>query len=77
MTTRTETIDLTPTWSEMGEIYIGLAESGEIKAIRGLREDARKAFAMASAMVIMSQDWDAAQKERFHLLCKQSRRQGA
>ncbi|VWC52657.1 hypothetical protein BLA23254_08049 [Burkholderia lata] len=45
----TETIDLTPTWGEVGNLYARLAESGETAAIRGMRSEAAKAFAAAQA----------------------------
>jgi hypothetical protein len=43
------TIDITPTWGEWGGIYARFAESGEIKAIMGLRHDYARAFSYAQA----------------------------
>ena len=45
----TDTIDLTPTWGEVGNMYVRLAESGEVAAIRRMRSEAAKAFAAAQA----------------------------
>jgi hypothetical protein len=43
------TIDVTPTWGEIGILYVRLAESGERQAIRAMRDDVAKAFAFAEA----------------------------
>lgn len=51
----TETIDITPTWGNIGALYVRLAESQEVKAIRGMRADVARAFASAEALkAIMS-----------------------
>ncbi|WP_321809038.1 hypothetical protein [Burkholderia sp. BCC1993] len=51
----TETIDITPTWGNIGALYVRLAESQEVKAIRGMRSDVARAFASAEALkAIMS-----------------------
>lgn len=60
-----ETIDLTPTWSAIGEIYIVFAESNEQTAIRGMAPEIRKAFAIATATVAASADWDESTKAAF------------
>ncbi|OIQ72192.1 hypothetical protein GALL_461880 [mine drainage metagenome] len=44
-----ETIDLTPSWGEWGNLYRRFAESGEAKAIKMLRPDFAKAMASAEA----------------------------
>lgn len=77
METNTRMIDITPTWSAIGEIYIRLAESNEQKAIRGMRDEIRKAFAIASAAVAMSKEFDDAQKQRFQQLLGQHIEQDA
>ena len=46
----TETIDMTPSWGEIGTLYVRLAESQEVKAIRGMRADVARAFAAAQAL---------------------------
>ncbi|KAJ3472450.1 hypothetical protein NLI96_g13347 [Meripilus lineatus] len=47
-------IDMTPTWGEVGNIYTRCAESGETKAVRGMRSEAAKAFAAAAAFQAIS-----------------------
>lgn len=44
------TIDMTPTWGEIGVLYARLAESREVKAIREMRPDVARAFAAAQAL---------------------------
>ncbi|RBB38899.1 hypothetical protein DPV79_16095 [Burkholderia reimsis] len=44
-----KSIDMTPTWGEVGNIYTRCAESGETKAVRGMRSEVAKAFAAAEA----------------------------
>ncbi|MEY2152339.1 hypothetical protein AB7849_15645 [Rhodanobacter sp. 115] len=43
------TIDLTPTWGELGNVYTRMAESGERAAARGMRGEVARAFALAEA----------------------------
>ncbi len=43
-------IDLTPTWGEFGNIYTRLAESKEVKAIKGMRCEVARAMAAAQAL---------------------------
>lgn len=43
-------IDMTPTWGELGNLYCRLAETQEVKAIRGMRSEMAKAFAAAEAL---------------------------
>ncbi|EGQ60818.1 hypothetical protein GGI1_02807 [Acidithiobacillus sp. GGI-221] len=45
-----EMIDVTPTWGEFGRMYVHLAESQEVKVIRGLRSEIAKAMAAAEAL---------------------------
>ncbi|MFW6855329.1 hypothetical protein ACODYM_28980 [Burkholderia gladioli] len=44
-----ETIDITPTWGEIGLFFSRLAVSGETEAIRAARPDMARAFAAAAA----------------------------
>lgn len=44
------TIDVTPTWGELGNLYCRLAEAQEVKAIRGMRSEVAKAFAAAESL---------------------------
>lgn len=45
------TIDITPTWSEWGNLYRRFAESGETKAIKHLAPDLKRVFAMTQGFV--------------------------
>lgn len=44
------TIDLTPTWGEIGNVYARLVASNEQKALEGMRSEAARAFAAAEAL---------------------------
>lgn len=68
----TEYIDLTPSWTTVGQIYIRLAESGEQKAIQAMRPEIRRVFAMAEASQIMHDELSDAQKERLQTLYEQA-----
>lgn len=43
------TVDLTPTWGEIGNVYARMAESGERAVVRELRGELARAFAFAEA----------------------------
>lgn len=43
------TIDLTPTWGEIGNVYTRMAETGEHAAAREMHSEAARAFAFAEA----------------------------
>ncbi|KWH50716.1 hypothetical protein [Burkholderia cepacia] len=45
-----KTIDLTPTWGEVGLLYARLAASREVKALEHMRPEAARAFAAAQAL---------------------------
>ena len=45
-----QTIDLTPTWGEVGSISCRLAESGETRAVKGMRSEVARAMAAAQAL---------------------------
>ena len=59
-----QTIDLTPAWGEIGNLYVRLAESGEVKALAGMRREAAKAFAAAQALLAVQKDLPADLAER-------------
>jgi hypothetical protein len=46
-----KTIDITPTWSEWGNVYRRFAESGETQAIKALAADLKRVFAMTEGFV--------------------------
>lgn len=48
--TDNDTIDLTPTWGEIGTLVMRLAMSGETKALAAMKNDVAKAFASAQAL---------------------------
>lgn len=50
------TIDITPTWGEVGNIYMRFAESGEREAARAYRDQAAKASAFAEAFKTIHPD---------------------
>lgn len=47
--TEAKVIDLTPTWSEVGNIYIHLVESNATQALTNLKPNAQMAFVAATA----------------------------
>jgi len=59
-----QTIDLTPTWGEIGTLYVRLAESGEVKALAGMRREVARAFAAAQALLAVQNDLPADLAER-------------
>jgi hypothetical protein len=48
--TKEITIDMTPTWGQIGAMYVRLAESKEVKAIRAMRSEVARAFSAAQAL---------------------------
>lgn len=56
------TIDMTPTWGEIGLLYTRLAESREVKAIREMRPDVARAFAAAQALQMIQASLTDAQR---------------
>lgn len=54
-----QTIDLTPTWGEIGNIYARLAESGETEAVARLRSEVARAFAASQALMAIKNDLPA------------------
>lgn len=50
MTGKTNTIDMTPTWGEIGYFYARLAASNEQKAMEPMRSEVARAFAAAEAL---------------------------
>lgn len=59
-------IDLTPTWGDVGEMYIRFAESNEQKAIRAMAPEIRKAFAIAQAGTVIAPLLNDEQKAAFN-----------
>lgn len=55
------TIDMTPTWGEIGVLYVRLAESREVKAVREMRSDVARAFAAAEALKMIQASLTEAQ----------------
>ena len=45
----TETIDITPTWGEWGNIYRRMVESGATMVVQSLAADFKRAMACAAA----------------------------
>ncbi len=56
MTQRVGTIDLTPTWGEVGNIVRRLIQGGETKAIEKMDVDLARAFAAAQALQAIQKD---------------------
>ena len=56
MTQRVCTIDLTPTWGEVGNIVRRLIQGGETKAIEKMDVDLARAFAAAQALQAIQKD---------------------
>lgn len=48
------TIDLTPTWGDIGLLITRLALSKEVRAIEAARPEIARAFALASALVAIN-----------------------
>src|SRR3546814_13422380 len=59
-----ETIDLTPTWGEIGLLYVRLAESGETKALTEMRGEVARAFAASQALTAIMGDLPAELRDR-------------
>lgn len=57
------TLNLVPSWSEFGRIYIRLAESGECGAVRKLRLDAAGAFAAAHTLRVLTDTFSESQSQ--------------
>ena len=49
-TTESVQIDLTPTWGEIGLMFVRLAESSETKALRAMKPEVARAMGFAQAM---------------------------
>jgi hypothetical protein len=61
-----KTIDITPTWSEWGNIYRRFAESGETNVTRGLAKDVKNVFAMAQGFVAIESSLTDQQRTAFN-----------
>lgn len=58
-----KTIDLTPTWGEVGMLFIRLALSQEVKALEHMRPEIAKAMAAAQALTAIRATLSDEQKE--------------
>jgi hypothetical protein len=47
------TVDVTPTWGEIGRIYENLAKTSEHKALEPLHREKSRAFAMAQGLSVI------------------------
>src|SRR3546814_15249991 len=63
-----ETIDLTPTWGEIGLLYVRLAESGETKALTEMRGGVARAFAASQALTAIMGDLPAELRDRTRII---------
>lgn len=63
-----ETIDLTPTWGEIGLLYVRLAESGETKALTEMRGEVARAFAASQALTAIMGDLPAELRDRARII---------
>ena len=63
-----ETIDLTPTWGEIGLLYVRLAESGETKALTEMRGEVARAFAASQALTAIMGDLPAELRDRTRII---------
>jgi hypothetical protein len=61
-----KTIDLTPTWPEVGALFFTLARSKEVRAIEAGKSEFLRAFAMAGALNDLMPDLSDAQRETIH-----------
>ena len=71
------TIDMTPTWGEIGLLTWRLIVSQEIPALRAYRSEIARAFAMAEALNQLSAQLTEAQLEgRDRIISAEMRKQG-
>ena len=59
-----ETIDMTPTWGEIGQLMIRLALSKETKAFKAGQSEVARAFAMAQAYTVLYNELTPEQRQR-------------
>jgi hypothetical protein len=64
--TQMKTIDLTPTWSEVGHIFFRLAVSNERRALEAGKSEFVRGFAMATALNEVLPELTDEQRERVH-----------
>lgn len=73
----TETIDVTPTWGEVGNVYRRLVESAETKAAKAMGPEIAKALAAAQALTAIQHTLTADQAERVrHVMAAELAKQG-
>lgn len=72
-----ESIDVTPTWGEVGNLFYRLALSGEGYSLWWLRRDMAKAFAMAEALRAVLGSLDGAQAlHAWDVVVREMKKQG-
>lgn len=72
-----KTIDMTPTWSEIGSIFYRFAVSGETAAVRAAHSEYVRAFAMATMLNELMPELTDEQCERIHAgIAAELKRQG-
>ena len=72
-----KTIDLTPTWGNIGNIIWHLATSNEQRALKNSRSEHARAFAMAEAFAKLLPDLTEDQKDKAsRILCAELKKQG-
>lgn len=49
--TQVGTIDMTPTWGEIGNLFMRLALSNEVRAIEAMKSEVARAMASAQALI--------------------------
>lgn len=62
MNTNTKTIDITPTWGEVGLMLYRIAEGGHTKSVRAARPEFARAFAMAEVFSALNSTLTEEQK---------------
>lgn len=72
-----ETIDMTPTWGEIGSSLWHFATSNQMFALNHLRSEHARAFAMAEAFAKLLPDLTDEQKDKAsRILCEELKKQG-
>lgn len=71
------TIDLTPTWGEVGNNLWYLAMSNQLDALNYVRNEYARAFAMAEVFAKLFPDMTEEQKDKAsRILCEELKKQG-
>lgn len=73
----TNTIDMTPTWGEIGNVYRRLVESRETKAAKAMAPEIAKALAAAQALTAIEHTLTADQAAQVrHVMVAELAKQG-